>query len=96
MYSRSRSLQASGLLAGTKPSKVAVRLSLTDWLLVVLLGTGTSLSSSTVAIQMPLWHYMHVVRVLIKGDVVARLIWGRTDKYDGTSKNSTSMLITCS
>ena len=36
MYSRSRSLQASGLLAGTKPSKVAVRFSLTDWLLVVL------------------------------------------------------------
>ena len=50
-YSRSRSLQALGLLAGTKPSKVAVGLSLTDWLLVVvLLGTGTSVSSSTVAI----------------------------------------------
>ena len=41
------------MLAGTKPSKVAVRLSLADWLLVVvLLGTckGTSVSSSTVAI----------------------------------------------
>ena len=33
------------MLAGTKPSKVAVRLSLTDWLLVVvLLGTGASVS----------------------------------------------------
>ena len=50
LLSRSRSLQALGLLAGTKPSKVAARLSLADWLLVVLLGTGTSVSSSTDAI----------------------------------------------
>ena len=50
MCSRSRSLQALGLFAGTKPSKVAARLSLADWLLVVLLGTGTSVSSSTDAI----------------------------------------------
>ena len=45
-----RSRQASGLLAGTNPSKVAARLSLADRLLVVLVGTGTSVSSSTVAI----------------------------------------------
>ena len=38
------------MLAGTKPSKVATRLSLVDWLLVVLLSTVTSVSSSTVAI----------------------------------------------
>ena len=47
----SQSLQALGLLAGTKPSKVAAaRLSLVDWLLVVLLGAGTSVSSSTDAV----------------------------------------------
>ena len=69
--SRTRSLQASGLLAGTKPSKVAARLSLADWLLVVLLGTGTSVSSSTVAITDATVAF---VRALIKGDMVARLI----------------------
>ena len=47
---KSRSRQASGLLAGTNPSKVAARLSLADLLLTVLLGTGTSVSSSTDAI----------------------------------------------
>ena len=43
-------VQASGLLAGTKPLKAAVRLSLTDWVLAVLFGTGTSVSSLTVAV----------------------------------------------
>ena len=71
MYSKSRSLQALGLLAGTKPSKVAARLSLADWLLVVLLGTGTSVSSSTVAITAAT---VALVRALIIGDMVARLI----------------------
>ena len=47
---KSRSRQASGLLAETNPSKVAARLSLADLLLVVLLGTGTFVSSSTDAI----------------------------------------------
>ena len=44
---KSRSLQAPGLLAGAcaKPSNVAARLNLADLLLVVLLGTGTSVSS---------------------------------------------------
>ena len=51
MYSRPRSLPALGLLAGTKPSEVAARLSMAEWLLVVLLGTVTSVSSSTVAIN---------------------------------------------
>ena len=37
-------------MVGTKPSKVAARLSLADWLLVVRLGTATSVPSSTVAI----------------------------------------------
>ena len=46
---KSRSRQ-SGLLAETNPSKVAARLSLADLVLVVLLGTGTSVSSSTDAI----------------------------------------------
>jgi hypothetical protein len=35
------------VLAGTNPSKVAARLSLAELLLVVLLGTGNSVSSST-------------------------------------------------
>ena len=59
------------MLAGTKPSKVAVRLSLIDWLLVVHLGTGTSVSSSIVAITAAT---VALVRALIKGDVAARLI----------------------
>ena len=50
IYSRSQSLQALELLAGRKPSKAAARLSLVDWLLVVLLGTVTSVSSLTVAV----------------------------------------------
>ena len=36
-------------MAGTKPSKVAARLSLADWLLVVLVGAVASVFSSTVA-----------------------------------------------
>ena len=71
MCSRSRSLQALGLFAGTKPSKVAARLSLADWLLVVLLGTGTSVSSSTDAITAAT---VALVRAFIIGDMVARLI----------------------
>ena len=75
IYSRSRSLQALGLFAGTKPSKVAARLSLadcaTDWLLVVLLGTGTSVSSSIVATTDAT---VALVRALIIGEMVARLV----------------------
>ena len=37
------------MLAGTKPSKVAARLSLVDWLLVVLVDAVASVFSSTVA-----------------------------------------------
>ena len=58
------------LLAGTKPSKVAkvaARLSLADWLLVVFLGTGTSVSSYTDAIADAT---VALVRVLIIGDMV--------------------------
>ena len=58
-------------LVGTKPSKVAARLSLVDWLLVVLLGTGTSVSSSTDAITAAT---VALVRAFIMGDMVARLI----------------------
>ena len=71
MYSRSRSLQALGLFAGAKPSKVAARLSLADWLLVVHLGTGTSVSSSTDAITAAT---VALVRSFIIGDMVARLV----------------------
>ena len=56
---------------GTKPSKVAARLSLADWLLVVLLGTGTSVSSSTDAITAAT---VALVRSFIIGDMVARLV----------------------
>ena len=66
---KSRSRQASGLLAGTNPSKVAARLSLADLLLVVLVGTGTSVSSSTVAITNAT---VALVRAFITGDMVAR------------------------
>ena len=65
---KSRSLQASGLLAGTNPSKVAARLSLADLLLVVLLGTGTSVSFSTDAITDAT---VASVRASIIGDMVA-------------------------
>ena len=68
---KSRSRQASGLLAGTNPSKVAARLSLVDLLLVVLLSTGTSVSSSTDAITAAT---VALVRAFIMGDMVARLI----------------------
>ena len=54
-----------------KPSKVAARLSLADWLLVVLLGTGTSVSSSTDAITAAT---VALVRAFIIGDMVARLM----------------------
>ena len=75
MCLRSRSLQALGLLAGTKPSKVAARLSLADWLLVVLLGTGTSVSSSTDAIRSTAATVaLDLVRAFIIGDMVALLI----------------------
>ena len=67
---KSRSRQASGLLAGTNPSKVAARLSLVDLLLVVLLSTGTSVSSSTDAITAAT---VALVRAFIMGDMVARL-----------------------
>ena len=60
-----------GLLPGTKPSKVAARLSLVDWLLVVLLGMVTSVSSSTIAVTDAT---VALVRVLIMGDVVACLV----------------------
>ena len=60
-----------GLLPGTKPSKVAARLSLVDWLLVVLLGMVTSVSSSTIAVT---GATVALVRVLIMGDVVACLV----------------------
>ena len=56
------------LLAGTNPSKVAARLSLVDLLLVVLLSTGTSVSSSTDAITAAT---VALVRAFIIGDVVA-------------------------
>ena len=68
---RSRSLQALGLLAGTKPSKVAARLSLADWLLVVRLGTVASVSSSTVAIADAT---VALARALIIGDMVVRSV----------------------
>ena len=68
---KSRSRQASGLLAGTNPSKVAARLSLVDLLLVVLLSTGTSVSSSTDAITAAT---VVLLRAFIMGDMVARLM----------------------
>ena len=69
IYSRSRSLQVLGLLAGANPSKVAARLSLADLLLVVLLGAGTSVSSSMDAVADAT---AALVRALIIGDVAAR------------------------
>ena len=67
---KSRSRQASGLLAaGTNPSKVAARLSLADLLLMVLLGAGTSVSSSTDVITDATVAF---VRAFIIGDMVAR------------------------
>ena len=59
------------MFAGTKPSKVAARLSLADWLLVVLLGTGTSVSPSMDALTAAT---VALVRAFIIGDMVARLI----------------------
>ena len=65
---KSRSRQASGLLAaGTNPSKVAARLSLADLLLMVLLGAGTSVSSSTDVITDATVAF---VRAFIIGDMV--------------------------
>ena len=63
-------------MAGTKPSKVAARLSLADWLRVVLPGAGTSVSSSTVAITTDATVHVALVRALIIGDMVARsMLW---------------------
>ena len=71
MISPSIGIQALGLFARAKPSKVAARLSLADWLLVVLLGTGTSVSSSTDATTDAT---VALVRAFVMGDMVARLM----------------------
>ena len=73
---KSRSRQASGLLAGTNPSKVAARLSLVDLLLVVLLGAGTSVSSSTDAITAATCTVASpVVRAFVKSIVATCSEW---------------------
>ena len=56
-----------------KPSKVAARLSLADWLLVVLVGAVASMFSSTVATSTDAM--VALVRALIMGDMVVRSIF---------------------
>ena len=64
---RSRSRQALGLTAGTKPSKVADKFNLLTLLLVILVGTVSLASSSTLLITDAT---VASVRALIRGDVV--------------------------
>ena len=81
------------MLAGAKPSKVAARLSLADWLLVVLPGTGTSVSSSIVDITDAT---VALVRALIMGDMVVRsVLWVKLgDKsLTAVSKHSSILLV---
>ena len=55
-------------MAGTNPSKVAARLSMAGLLLVVLLGAGASMSSSTVAITDAT---VALAKALVVGDMAA-------------------------
>ena len=79
------------MLADTKPSKVAARLSLADWLLVESSSSrqAASVSSSTVAAITDATVHVALVRALIIGDMVARsMLWF---ELEDNSLTATSM-----
>ena len=59
----------------TKPSKVAARLSLADWLLVVLVGAVASLCPPRPTVAASTDAMVALVRALILGDMVVRSIF---------------------